>query len=102
MIEVSIHYPTNREVGKPAADEVRIELVLPKHPFMFWSCLPREHEAIQFPKGYGVAYRSYEKDSLLFAPMPFNILIGAAIHIYHWTRIGFAASVWKHEHRIKK
>jgi len=106
MIEVSIYYPTVRivrgvdePVGEPSADKVRIEFVLPKKPFLFWA----DYEVcmkIKFPRGYGIAYHDFSSDRLLFAPMPFNILIGFAIWAYHWFRMGFA--VWCSHHRPRK
>ena len=90
MIEVSIHYPVARIVygpkeplngglTRPEADKVRIEFVLPKRPFLFWSGRLHEAEAIPYPKGYGIAYYDFPTAKALFAPIPFNVLVGFLI-----------------------
>lgn len=96
MIEVSIHSPMVRTVNEPSADKVRIEFVLPKRPLLFWA-EHHTHECLQFPRGYGVAYYDRNRDKVLFAPMPFNVLIAGAIHIYRWFRVGCAVWFWKHK-----
>ena len=95
MLEVSIHYPTARKVDEPYVERARIEFVLPKRPFLFWASY-YESECLQFPRGYGVVYYSPNCNRVLFAPMPFNILIAVAIHIYHWLRTGFAIWLYRH------
>lgn len=104
MIEISIHYPTYREVGKADKDKVKIEFIAPRRPFLFWGDT-HFSESISFPRGYGVAYVVVYEDilrrKLLFAPMPFNILIGGGIWLYHWLRVGFAAWCWRHTSRGK-
>ena len=104
MLEVSIHYPVLSIVGvehgikvleKPSRDRVRVEFAYPKRPFLWWGTV-REAEQIQYPKGYGVAYYDFVQDRLLFALMPFNILIGGIIWFYRWMRIGFASWCFKH------
>lgn len=95
MLEISIHYPTARRIGDPSSDKVRIEFVLPKRPFLFWSDYVI-YERIQFPRGYGIAWKDPERTKLLFAPIPINILIGFSIWVWHWLRIGMAKWFWKH------
>jgi hypothetical protein len=95
MLEVSVYYPICTKKDEQVGDKVRIEFVLPKRPFLFWSDY-HEAEMIQYPRGYGVAYADLPKNRLLMAPMPFNILIGGLIWGYHWFRVGFAAWCWKH------
>lgn len=103
MFDVSIHYPTAKALinaDEPTADKVRIEFILPKRPFLFW-VTHHAGECLQFPRGYGVAYYDPNRAYALFAPMPFNVLIGVAIHIYHWFRIGCAVWFWKHRPKGK-
>lgn len=105
MIEVSIYSPTYRiKVDKngnqlePNNDKVKIEFIIPKRPFLFWANY-RQCERIQLPRGYGVAWKEWEKARLLFAPIPFNILVGLIIWTYHWVRIGVA--IWFFRHKPK-
>ena len=100
MIEVSIHYPIARRTDEASVDRARIEFVLPKHPFLFWSSRLHEAEAITYPRGYGLAYFDTIRARYLFALMPFNILVGAAIWMHGWLRFGFARWCW--EHRVSK
>lgn len=96
MIEVSIQNPVARaHPNEPVSGKVRIEFIRPKRPFLFWSSYA-VGECIQYPKGYGIAYRDEACDRLLFAPMPFNILVGFLVWTYRWFRIGFAVWCWKH------
>ena len=99
MIEVTIHYPIGRLINEPDSDKLKIEFIRPKRPFLWWGEY-REAEAIQYPKGYGVAYADLAKDKLLFVPMPFNILVGWFIWSYHWLRVGFASWCWRHRPKI--
>ena len=99
MIEVSVYYPIGRKMDEPAADKVRIEFVLPKRPFLFWSDY-HVAEKVQYPRGYGIAHYVQESDKLLFAPIPFNIIIGFLIWSYKWARAGFA--YWCHKHGPKE
>lgn len=98
MFEVSIHYPIGRLKDAPAADKVRIEFVCPKRPILFWAEY-KVYKQIQFPRGYGVAYKDFLTDKILFAPMPLNLIVGAVIWIYQWTRIGFARWCFYHAPR---
>ena len=100
MIEVTIHYPVGKRIDEPSGDRVRIEFVLPKRPFLFWA----DHkvgECLDYPWGYGVAYYDYERDRHLFAPIPFNIFVGAIIWWHHWLRVGFAAWCYRHKPKTK-
>ena len=95
MIEISVYYPVGRRIDEPSSDKVRIEFVLPKRPFLFWSEL-HEAEAINFPRGYGIAWHDPVRARLLFAPMPFNIFVGFGIWLYHWARGNSANWLLKH------
>jgi hypothetical protein len=96
MIEVKIYDPVVRQTGKdPLTGKIRIEFIIPKRPFLFWSSYAVEKH-IQYPKGYGVAYRDWNSNRILMAPMPFNILIGFLTWSYDWTRMGFAGWCWRH------
>lgn len=107
MIEISIWYPVSRLIdslgrpAEPARAKLKIEFVVPKRPFLFWAT-QQEYESIQYPKGYGVAWRMWEKQELLFAPIPFNIVVGWLIFTYSWLRIGFAVWIYEHTPRIRK
>jgi len=99
MIEVTIHNPI-KAVDDPISGKIRIEFIAPKKPLFFWSSYA-ERESIQYPKGYGVAYRDENSNRILLAYMPLNILAGFAIWSYQWFRIGFAAWCWKHRPTAK-
>jgi hypothetical protein len=96
MIEISVYYPVGRIIGEPSAEKVRIEFILPKRPFLFWSAY-EVAEKIQFPRGYGIAYKDPERARVLFAPMPFNLMVGLVIWAYQWLRIGFARWCYRHK-----
>lgn len=98
MLEVTIHNPTVRKLdGSDDGDKVRIEFVAPKRPLLFKATY-MVYSEIKFPRGYGVAYYNDVKAELLFAYIPFNILVGFAIHLWLWLRTGFALSL----HRNRK
>ena len=104
MIEVSIWYPVARVIGRDGLTEdaisgnVRIEFVFPKRPFLVWWTQHVGAE-IPYPRGYGVAHRCWDRQELLLAPMPFNILIGGVIWVWQWLRVGFAEWCWGHRPR---
>lgn len=95
MLEVSIYYPVGRRIDEPSSDKVRIEFVLPKRPFLFW-CDYEIGERIQYPRGFGIAWRDLERDKVLFAPIPMNVFVGFSIWLWYWVRIGIAKWLWKH------
>ena len=103
MIEVTTYYPTARYTDEIEADKVRIEFVKPKRPFLWWGTC-REAEEIQFPKGYGVVYYDFPMHRLLFAPLPFNVIISWLIRLWCWVRVGCASSQYMSsiENKIRK
>ena len=98
MIEVSVHYPTYREVNNPSSDKVRFEFAKPHFPLLAWQTA-WEGVTYDLPKGYGVAYHDWVCNRYLVAPMPFNIIIGAFISLWYWLRYGCA--YFYHKHRGK-
>jgi len=95
MIEITIYYPIGRKVDEPSGDKVRVEFVLPKRPFLFWSDVSIGEQVV-YPKGFGIAWYDFERARLLFAPIPFNLLVGALIWSWHWVRFGQAAWFERH------
>lgn len=109
MIEVTVYTPIVKGKSVPLTklvrsprlwkqiptnfEKVKIEFVFPKRPFLFWADL-QCGEMFEFPRGYGIAYidrdecRDYAR--VLYAPIPFNILVGYLIKGYRWTKYGFA------------
>lgn len=101
MIEVSIYYPIARRIEEPAKDRVRFEFVLPKRPFLFW--VERHISAeLNLPKGYGVAWFDYTTDRALYAPMPFNVLVGIGIWLWYTIRFGFTWRLVKLYQRVSQ
>ena len=101
MIEVSIWNPITRVIKTPnpvLAGKVRIEFVLPRRPFLVEDSY-QEAEMIQYPRGYGMAYVDWNSNKLIFAPIPFNIVVGALIWAWNWVRIGFARWCYTHRHK---
>lgn len=98
MIEFSIYYPTAKLINEPSKDRVRVEFVLPKRPLLFW--VERlVSESLDLPKGYGIAWYVPEKATLLYAPIPFNVVIGFGIWLWHWYRYGAARWLVNHSPR---
>ena len=98
MIEISIYEPLTRTTDDIVSGKVRVEFILPRRPFLVQSSYSIG-ELIQYPKGYGIAYRDWSSDKLIFAPIPFNILIGVLVWSYLWLRVGFARSLWQHRRK---
>lgn len=40
----------------------------------------------ELPRGHGVAWRRFERDSAITAPVPFNLVIGQARDAFRWLR----------------
>ena len=67
-----------------------------KKPLCWRTC--REVEETPYPKFYGVAYYDLLSCRMLFAPIPFNILVGWLIWLWTWVRIGCAG--WQYRHSL--
>ncbi len=100
MLEFRIYYPTSRLINNPPYDEVRIEFVLPKRPFLFW-VERRAGDALNLPKGYGVAWADWSRHRLLYAPMPLNIIICCGMWLYYLVRAGAARELSCRMNRLR-
>lgn len=50
------------------------------------------------PRGYGLAYREWERDVAVFYPIPFNLIVRLIRELYYRIRIGICKT--KIEHMI--
>ena len=98
MIEVTLHVPIVTGRRDSRDEKLRLEFVKPKRPFLFWSSR-HEGEWFDFPKGFGLAYAVAYEDPVrwrvLYAPIPFNVLIAGLIRLHFWVKVGAALRVRK-------
>ena len=94
MIEVKIHYPISRRVDEPGFDRVRVKFVLPKKPFLFWRGfeIGEAGEALDLPRGYGVAWVDFPNARTLQAPKPLNVIV--ALCIWLWQFVEYELASW--------
>lgn len=47
------------------------------------------HEGELLPRGYGVAWREYDRDCSVVMPIPLNLIAGSLRRLWHWLRWGW-------------
>lgn len=100
MLEIKVYYPVvKRRIDEESWDSVKFKLVLPKKLLLFW-VEKKTGEHLAIPAGYGVAYYDFETAKVLYAPIPFNILVGFLIWAWSWVRTG--CTYWLYKHTPKK
>ena len=50
-------------------------------------------EGERFPRGYGFAYRDFDRNRLIALPIPLNLLVGRLRNLWHWCRARLDVSV---------
>lgn len=59
-------------------------------------------EGAKIPRGWGVAYRYWDRLGAVIMPIPLNVVVALARRFYVWLRIGVAGRRWGFESRWDK